>query len=110
MYNKDMDTLVSVLFYNSPAWVSVLTFALGWCAGWFFRGIHDGTKNSRVLRLESIMQTCVVFIWIIATARAALFDAPYPPLFVNLIFGAVAGSLNKELGTSIVNFAKELRK
>lgn len=105
-----MDFLFNLLFEDTPLWVSIATFFIGWSFGWFTRGAIAGLSSERKVSLESIIQFSVVSIWIFATFRAAIFDAPYPPLFVNLMFGAVAGSLNGKMGKGITEILKNFKR
>ncbi len=97
------------LLIDVPLWSTIVTFAVGWCLGWFVRGIYDGSSKEKRIGLEKIVQLCVVFLWIAAMSRAIFFDSfDYPPPEVSILFGAAAGTMNRQLGDQIVKVLKVL--
>lgn len=79
------------------------SFAAGWCLGWFMRGLYYAGKNTFRIRMEQIIQITIFLLWTMATFRAVIYDTvEYPPLFLNLMFGAIAGSMNRSVGNYLI--------
>ena len=97
------------LFLNLPVWACVTAFICGAILGWVLRGVYAKSDRGVKIGIESVIQMTVFVIWATATSRAAIYDGvEYPPLFLNVMFGAIVGSMNKGLGDWILKFIKEL--
>lgn len=101
--------MLETIFEPTPLWITILTFIFGWSLGWFMRGWYDHTSVDFQIKFEGLIQFTIFFLWTIATTRAVLIDSvAYPPFFLNLMFGAIVGSMNRGLGEYIINLAKTL--
>lgn len=91
-----------------PLWVSILFFFAGWCLGWFCRGYYNNS-NSKIT-LELVVQISVVLLWIFGTARAMFLGSDYPPYFINIMFGVVAGSVNTKIGDYLLAIFNNIKR
>lgn len=66
-------------------------------------------KQERHLYID-VIRFFVIALWIFDTAKAAIFDVEYPPFFLNLMFGVIAGGLNSDIWSRMLELAKSLRK
>ena len=102
-----MEEIIYLLFSPVPLWVSFSTMILGWVIGFFKIGFV-GLDIQPTKMLSFIIQILVVYVWFIGSYRAASDSSvSYPPIAVNLIFGAVMGSLNHQWGEYFVEFLKQ---
>lgn len=103
--------LLDFLYWPVPFWVALFLFVVGAILGYFVRKKHDNSDQVSQVRLEAFIQVVVFLLWTAATTRAVFYDnVEYPPLFLNLLFGAVFGSLNKSIGDYLISIAKAFKK
>lgn len=108
-YNDIM--LLDFLYWPVPLWGALCLFLIGAIIGYLVRKKHDGSDQIAQVRLEAFIQVAVFLLWTAATARAVFYDnVEYPPLFLNLLFGAVFGSLNKRIGDYLISIATAFKK
>lgn len=97
------------LYIPLPLWACILTFFVGWCLGWFTRGLISTSSVKNRVRIEKFVQLIIIVLWVIATSRAVFLDnVEYPPTFLNLMFGAMVGSLNKDFGAQMVSYVSAI--
>ena len=102
---------MDIIYFPIPVWVSIVTFAFGIVMGFILRSLYDESERKGKSILELIIQIAVISLWITATTRAVIIDSvEYPPFFLNIMFGAIAGSMNKELGKQIVSLVSSVIK
>lgn len=96
----------------SPLVSSIIGFALGVIIGWFLRG----AANRKKLNVAGIVQTFVFFLivvtWGVATINAATSggSTPYPPLFLNVMFGTVVGSTFTNFKETMIELLNAFKK
>lgn len=101
-------TIIQLIETPVPVWASVGGFLFGMVMGWVFRGLYDQGDETKKITMQGLIQVTVFVIWTIATTRAAVTDIDYPPLFLNVMFGAIVGSMNRNIGDWIIDLIKEL--
>jgi len=90
---------------------------IGYSASIFVIGFIAGASVVRYVCNRSeknlyveVIRFCVISLWIFATAKAAILDVEYPPFFLNLMFGVIAGGLNTGIWNRTIELAKTIRK
>ena len=88
-------------------WYSLSTFLVGLIIGWV---IKDYMGNKEPNRLINIIRLVVFILWAAGTAKAIFLNSSYPPLFLNIMFGAITGGLSPAIGDKALSFIKAFKQ
>jgi hypothetical protein len=105
------ETTLNLILVEVPLWATMMLFFFGTVVGWFLREHYDHSSKPARGFLETLVQVTVLSLWALATARGVFVEgAEYPPLFLNLVFGAVVGSMNKQIGEYLIKAITSFKK
>jgi len=88
-------------------WYSLATFLLGLVIGWIIKEYIGHEKSNRLI---DIIRLAVIILWVASTAKAIILNTDYPPLFLNIMFGAITGGLSPAIGDKALSFIQALKK
>lgn len=88
-------------------WYQVGTFTIGVLIGWAVRHFLGHDKKSFYVNL---IRAIVILAWSAVTLKALIYNTEYPSMFLNIMFGSIAGGFNPAIGEYLIKLSTAFKK
>lgn len=102
-----LDSYLPPCTYATVFWYQIATFAIGVLIGWTLRHFLGHEKKSIYVNAIRFIVICA---WSAITVKAIIYNTEYPSMFLNIMFGSIAGGFNPAIGEYILKFTTALKK